>query len=48
MPASTGPGGERTDTFVAGSPGPASVTYTLTNGSASVTLTFNLTVVAAT
>jgi hypothetical protein len=46
-PTSTGPAGERTDVFTAGSTtGKTTIVYTLANGTASVTLTFKLTIIA--
>jgi hypothetical protein len=45
-PATTGPAGERTDTFTGGAPGDGTITYTLVNGDASITFTFKYKIVA--
>jgi hypothetical protein len=45
-PDTTPPPGQGTDTFTAGAPGEGSITYSLTNGDASITFTFKYKIVA--
>jgi hypothetical protein len=44
-PAASPPGGERTDEFIPTTPGDGTITYTLTNGDASITFTFKYKIV---